>query len=292
MRTCVVSLQISSAISHARDPGCKRLLRLEESLKRVGYSGDFIAWRDNYPPGSPTHFESPWGFKVFCLMEARNAGYDAALWLDSSAVAIRPLNHIFNLIADRGYCLFKNHDYIIGEWSGDVTLRRMSITREEAFGMSEIYGGAMGFSFSSSIAMDFLNKLHRAAADGIAFRGVETEICTAEEFERIRWNHENRISSHPRVRGHRHDQTVSGILAHRLNMVPSIGIVTDNIVSASANPDAAILFERSRERSLSNVINRVFVIERVKAPIRAMLKNGVKNIFNPIVIRINGITGA
>jgi hypothetical protein len=56
------------------------------------------------------------------------------------------------------------------------------------------------------------------AQDGLTFRGIPGGPMSREDEADMRWNRSGRISADSRVRGHRSDQTVAGVLAHRLGM--------------------------------------------------------------------------
>lgn len=280
MKKCIVSLQVSSPVGHSSDPALARLHRLESSLTRTGYSGDLILWKNAYPPGSPLHMESPWGFKAFCFMEAKKAGYDAVLWMDSSAIAIRPVDSLFELLEKQGYLFPRNRDRILGEWCSDEVLAYCGMEREAALALSEVNAAVMGLDFRHPVAACFLEQWYAWAAEGFVFRGTRAAIRNADEFEAIKWNLGQKISQHPRVKGHRHDQTAAGILAHQLGMQMDEGYITDKYAEAYANPRTAILIDRSTHLSLRKALLRVFVIERMRAPLRK-LQNWIRMIKSP-----------
>ena len=262
-----MSLQVETKIHARSDPGFLKLDRLTKSLRKVGFSGDLLFWRGFYPAGSPSHFESPWGFKTFCFMEAMRLGYDTALWLDSSAVAIRSINPILALIEAQGYALIK-HRYIWGEWCSDEALQEFGISRDASFSIPEVFGSAIGLRFSESIAREFLDKWHGWATEGSVFRGTKATISSSTEFDAIKWNINNCISNHPRVKGHRHDQTAAGFLAYRLGMTLSDKIATDCYSGTFSNHQTAIFIERNKDVSLSEVLRRVYLKDRLKSAFR------------------------
>jgi len=196
------------------------LKRLEESLRRVGFNGDFIYWSDGLPPGSPTHFEAPFGFKPFCFMEAKKLGYEQVLWIDSTCVAIRPLEPIFKILEEKGYVIFtNNYGQMMGQWSSDEALRVNNITREEALKIPEVPCSTIGLNLQNTAASKFLEMWHEKAVDGITFRGIKENITNWDDYYDIAWNKTGRVSKDPRVRGHRHDQPAAGIIAHQLCLV-------------------------------------------------------------------------
>lgn len=212
MKHCVISLA-------TRDKNyLNGLKRLEESLKRVGFDGDFIYWSDEYPPGSPAQLETPFAFKIFCFMEARKRGYELILWIDPSGVVIRPLDPIFERMEKEGYAIFKNGRIMLGQWCSDVALKSSGMTREESLKIPEINAAVIGLNMKNEKAVEFFNKWHAWAMDGVIFRGIEDKILNEKDYEDIKYNIANRVSNDPRVFGHRYDQSAAGIIAYQLGM--------------------------------------------------------------------------
>ena len=212
-RCCVVSLATEDKDYAAS------LDRLERSLGRVGFAGEFMCWRPGrFPDESPAHADVPFAFKPYCLKEARRRGGELLLWIDASCVAVRPLEPIFDQIERDGYILFRNRRYRVGEWASDEALGVLGVSRDQAMEMPEVNGAAIGLNTSSYISDSFLEKWHRRAQEKVAFRGVSEELRTWVDYQDVKWNRGGRVSSDPRVRGHRHDQTVAGVLAAQLGM--------------------------------------------------------------------------
>jgi hypothetical protein len=124
---------------------------------------------------------------------------------------------------ERGYVLFKNRGNMLGQWASDEALRLFELSREHAMRIQEVNAAAIGLNMGNAIAVDFLEQWYEAAREGLAFRGVREHHNAPEDFLNVKWNRARRVSSDPRVRGHRHDQTVAGILAHRLGMELTAG---------------------------------------------------------------------
>ena len=57
--------------------------RLMESLRSAGYRDAVIRWTNELPPGSPSHEDVPYGFKVFAIQEAFRRGHTSILWLST-----------------------------------------------------------------------------------------------------------------------------------------------------------------------------------------------------------------
>jgi hypothetical protein len=213
-RECVVSL--ATADKHYPE----YLDRLERSLEQVGFDGEFMCWRPGtFPVDCPAHMDVPFAFKPYSLAEASERGGKLLLWLDSSCVAVRPLEPIFEQIERDGYILFRNvHRHRVGEWASDEALGALGVSRDQAMEMPEVNAAVIGLNMSSPVSESFLERWHRAAQEGLAFRGISDQLRDREDYKDVKWNRGARVSSDPRVRGHRHDQTVAGVLAAQLGM--------------------------------------------------------------------------
>ena len=192
------------------------LARLERSLDRVGFAGARKLWRPGqFPTGCPPHADVPFAFKPFCFGEAAASGLRRVLWLDSTCVAIRSLDVLFGRLETHGYVLFRNGRFRLGNWASDAALAAFAVDRETALRLPEVNGAAVGLDVTHPEGARFLSSWHAAARAGTAFRGVEETPGDADDYWAVRSNRTGRSSTDPRVRGHRHDQTVAGILAHQ-----------------------------------------------------------------------------
>jgi UDP-N-acetylglucosamine:LPS N-acetylglucosamine transferase len=211
-KRCIITLGISEQppADHpqlVRDfrPG---ISRLQASLVEIGCEADFILWDSEYPAGSPTHRDSPCGFKPFCFSEVAAQGYDIVLWLDATITAIKPIEYLFQCIERDGYLIF-TEDHSVGAYCKDEALGPLGITREESFRMPSCWACALGLNLKDPRARAFLTEWQALATDGITFpgprwSGVRGFPATA--------------SKDPRVKGHRYDQTAASVLALRLGM--------------------------------------------------------------------------
>lgn len=211
-KRCVITLGIAEQppADHPqliRDfrPGIERL---QASLLAAGFDGDFIYWDSDYPEGSPTHRESPCGFKPFCFAAAAAQGYESILWLDATVTAIQPIEFLFQSIEREGYVFFAE-DHSVGEYCKDEALAPLGITREASLGMRSCWACAIGLDMRDPRAGRFLKEWQSLATDGITFPGP-------------RWSGVRGFpaaaSSDPRVKGHRYDQTAASVIALRLGM--------------------------------------------------------------------------
>ena len=208
---------ISLATDAPRYP--EALARLLASLDRARFGGQVLSWGPgSFPAGCPSHQEVPFAFKPYCFRAARERGLELVLWLDAACVVVRDLDGLLGAIRKRGYLLFRNARHRAGEWASDEALAVFGLGREEALQIPEINAAALGLDLLHPLGREFLERWHAAATDGVAFRGTREPLRSAQDYGDVKWNRAQRISSDPRVRGHRHDQTVAGLLAHRLGM--------------------------------------------------------------------------
>jgi hypothetical protein len=223
------------------------LARLQDSVRAVGFAGEFIPWPPGtYPARCPPHLDVPFAFKPFCLAEARQSGLELILWLDALCVSVRALDPLFEQIDRRGYLLFRSRGRRLGQWASDEALARFDLSRDEAMSIPEVNAAALGLDVRSSVAREFLERWHEEARQSVAFRGVREAVQTGTHRSDIKWNRGRRASADPRVRGHRHDQTVAGILAHRLGMaLTPVGLQPYSPGRGWIRRDSVLVVERS-----------------------------------------------
>jgi hypothetical protein len=219
MRRCVLNFADGIFIK-AQD-------RLRKSLATTGFEGD-IMFVNEIPAGCPPHALSPWAFKVHMLEEARKAGYDQALWLDSSTIVVRSLDAIFARAERYGVCAFSRFTATVGEWSSDLALTNIGITRDEAFKIPEINASCIAIDFKHPKGISFLTEWKKFADDGASFLGVRDPLTLADSMT----NDRRQVSSDSRVRGHRHDQTAASVILDKLHVPLSSRYVFDLIGEA------------------------------------------------------------
>lgn len=196
-RRCIVSVSTHSRYTPA-------LNRLEASLKAHAPGIDTLIYRDCHPPGSPPHSEAPYAFKAHALMEAKRRGYTSLLWLDTSCQAIKSVDPLFSYIEEHGYMIFDNAN--LGEWSSDASLAAFDVTRDAAMSMKETMACCFGLDLRNPLAAEALDLYFSHSNDGVTFQGAWT-------------NERGQISSDPRAKGHRHDQTVLSLICYKLGMM-------------------------------------------------------------------------
>lgn len=183
----------------------KALMRLELSLKQVGFDGYFKGINDYGHIGSPLHRAPgsvptvPYAFKAYSIKKAMDEGARYILWCDSVIYATKSIAPVFDHIAKHGYLFFDNIGFSIGDYTSDACLEKFGMTRDEAFQSKMIMACVMGFDVYHPIAKAFLERYIAAASDGVSYLGD--------------WTNQNlQVSNDMRVKGHRHDQSVASIL--------------------------------------------------------------------------------
>lgn len=206
MKRCVINVAVGAWYPRGQD-------RLRASLQGVGFQGDFVSWRDTWPPGSPPHSALPYGFKSYAFQQAVSQGYETILWLDCSCWAVRPLEPLFDHIEQEGHVLSREKDpraqnwegWTAGQWLKDEALANLGITRDEALKVPLIGGCFMGVCLAHERSRTWLDEFCRFCQDGTTLPGALRNI-----------NH--CVSEDDRCLGHVADQAVASICAHRLGM--------------------------------------------------------------------------
>lgn len=192
--------------------------RMIETFANVSPGYEIQAHVNTLPFGAPSNvIENGYDYtgycaKPFALMAARNGGADIALLIDAAFFPVRPLYPLVDHIAQRGYYLCKNGN-LVGEWSSDRCLERMNTTREDAMLMEESSSYCVGLNFADGRCIELLHRWCGAASDRLTFPGPHTN-----GMQNYSGRNPGFVSSDPRVRGHRHDQTALSILAYRIGL--------------------------------------------------------------------------
>jgi hypothetical protein len=185
--------------------------KLVASVRRFNRDIDIFAFHDTAEIGCRSHAESPYAFKPYAVDFVRQKGYDIVIWCDSCLRAVRSLAPFVDEIAAKGVYLQKD-GWMCGEWANDRAIQYFNVTRDQAMQIETIYAQCMGFDFRTKMAYDFLSLWIGAEQAGV-FRGAWKNVNNSE-------------SDDSRVRGHRHDQTCSELIAHHLRIVKGTIIVS------------------------------------------------------------------
>jgi len=186
--------------------------RMSSAFLQQG-EANIISWKDSLPSASPSHDDVPYAFKLHAMEAAVRQGYSTVLWVDSSIIPVKSLKPLWDLIESQGYWFSANLPYgsttkprwTCGEWTCDAALAPLGITREEAFQIPLVIATSFGLDIRHQIAQTFLAEWGKLVRGRTAMLGPWT-------------NQGFRASQDERVLGHRHDQTVASVVAHRLGM--------------------------------------------------------------------------
>lgn len=122
--------------------------RLERSLIYHGSAADLLLWKGEYPPGSPSHNENPYAFKIYGFREAIRRGYKIMCHLDSSFWAIKNPDPLFDIINDHGNFGFRS-GYNCAQTCPDNLLAAVGISRDEAQQIPETATGIVGINIDN-----------------------------------------------------------------------------------------------------------------------------------------------
>jgi hypothetical protein len=192
-----------------------------QAFHNVSPGIEIQAWVNVLPFGAPANVvEDDYDYSAYCakpfvLAHARNTGADIAILLDAAFYPIRSVQPLVEHIARHGYYLCDN-GMNIGEWSSDRCLERMSESRRDVWGLREASSYCVGLNFGDGRCIDLLQRWCGFASDRLTIPGPHDNDQMAAPP--LVWRNLGMVSSDERVRGHRHDQTVLSILAHRLGM--------------------------------------------------------------------------
>lgn len=174
--------------------------RLRETLERLKWDGGVQFWSNELPVGSRPHLEVPYQFKPFAFWNAYLMGYRQILWMDAPIHPNKELDSIFSRIYKNGYFVLGDPGWNNGEWCADSALTVLGLDRELAFSQPHCLSGVLGFNLNIPEVFEVFQKWKHTSDQ--AFPGD--------------WkNDEQQVSNHPRVRGHRHDQTAIAALAYQ-----------------------------------------------------------------------------
>lgn len=197
----------------------KGISRLINEFARHGDGLEIQGWVNVLPPGAPAGVvEDGYDYTAYCakpyaLMSAMVGGADIAILLDCAFYPIRSIHPLIDHITRTGYYFCKN-GAPVGAWSSDRCLERMGTTRDDAMTMEEISSYCVGLNFRHGNCIELVQRWCGFAGDRLTVPGRHTNTFRDSPPGRnMGW-----CSDDPRCKGHRHDQTVLSILAHRMGM--------------------------------------------------------------------------
>jgi hypothetical protein len=186
----------------------KAMMRLELSLKQIGFDGLYAGYNDYAHIGSPRHKgiseAVPYAFKPYSIKKfSERARY--ILWCDSVVYATKKIDAVFEHIQREGYLLFNNLGFSLSEYTSDACLNKFGIDRNEGYSIPMVMAACMGIDMEHPIGKEFFKQYFEAANDGVSYHGD--------------WvNNDLQVSQDMRCHGHRHDQSVASCIAHNLGM--------------------------------------------------------------------------
>lgn len=198
-----------------RDPYVKYVQRLERSLQKY-WNGDTMIFAGEYPPGSPSHQQRHYAFKVAAIREALRRGYKRVLYLDSPAVAVDRVEPLFDILGDKGYLLVPECGHFMQEWISDSCLEWLKMKREQVVDKFCVAGGFVGIDFNNSTGKlvwdwwsdgcdrGFSQVLWRHNSIGERARSISQEGIP--------------LSIDPGIKGHLGEEAVLGALAIKFNL--------------------------------------------------------------------------
>lgn len=122
--------------------------RLKRSLIHHGSAADFLFWKDEYPPNSPSHNDNPYAFKIYGIREAERLGYRIICHLDSSFWAIKNPDPIFDIINEKGNFAFRS-GYNCAQTCTDALLADVGMPRDFAEHLPETATGIVGLNLDN-----------------------------------------------------------------------------------------------------------------------------------------------
>lgn len=173
--------------------------RLERSLVHHGSAADFLFYRNQYPPNSPSHEENPYAFKIYGFREAIRRGYKIMCHLDSSFWAIRNPDLIFDIINEHGNFGFRS-GYNCAQTCPDNLLASVGISRDEAEAIPETATGIVGLNIDNP--------------DGAKVFEYWSDMCDNGLFVNCR-SHNRQESSDPRYLHGRQDQSAYSMALYK-----------------------------------------------------------------------------
>jgi len=179
--------------------------RLLKSLDEIGYCGHKHVWRDETPPGCPTHNEVPYAFKTHMLSFAASRGSNVLLWCDASVWFVKTPDLVFDRIEKQGYYVAEVvSKHRLGTWCSDSALHAVGFSRDEAMDITLVYGGFYGYNLDTDIGVALASLMMKHVLNGALIGD---------------WNNDRgQVSSDARCRGHRHDQSILSAVAFRLGI--------------------------------------------------------------------------
>lgn len=188
---CIINVGVGAW--HPR--GSQRLAETMVHPDMGNFQGTVKCWKDEYPPGSPTHQDIPYGFKPYAFKWAMEQGYDNVLWCDSAVYAQHDVRPIFDHIEKHGHFILRN-GWTSANWCTDRQLEVFGYTRDEADKLPHPMACVVGLNLRDDIG----DMIYDGYLSGVPlFPGP--------------WSNKNKeLGEDKRILGSRHDQAVLGLI--------------------------------------------------------------------------------
>lgn len=190
----------------------KGVCRLIDAFNQVSPGFTIKAWVNTLPADAPAgvivddYDYTAYCAKPFAMKALMDSGADAGILLDAAFYPIRHIQPLVDHIFRNGYYLCDNGAKV-GEWASDECLRLLGVTRTDAMQMTEVSSYCVGLDFHQPDNRELVTDWCKYAP---AFPGPHTSADNSDIGRNRGF-----VSEDPKVKGHRHDQTVLSILAHR-----------------------------------------------------------------------------
>jgi hypothetical protein len=210
MKRCICNVAVDGNYPHFQ----RRLLG---TLIDPGkYVDKVMSWTNFYPPGSPTHQDQPYAFKIYALKEAVRLGFTTLLWLDTSVFCVAPVEPLLERIEKVGHFFIVGGDRL-GTWSSDAALELFGHTRDQAMEKQLMGGTVYGFDLTNPRTKTFFDRWTWHESQGHFQLGSYFNANVQQPADRP-VKPQGFVSDDPRCQGHRYDEVVASFLAYELGM--------------------------------------------------------------------------
>lgn len=160
---------------------------------------DYFCFNDFGQIQSKPHSEYPYAFKPNAIHTVQKMGYNVILWIDSPLYPVRNFDFVIEKIVKDGILLVNNIGWQIGDFTSDICLAHLGLTRDESFLHPMVMACIMGFDLRDDKIRNIFDT-YLGFAHTNAYQGD--------------WHNDKlQVSTDARVRGHRHDQSVISCIA-------------------------------------------------------------------------------
>lgn len=187
--------------------------RLHKSILNFYSPDHHIAWTDKLPPGSKSHKESLYGFKVHAVNYALDKGHKKIIWLDPACILQHPIDHWFS----------EYMPPIIAVKDDNMLDKMIGMKAMEYYGNPDItgwhlVGGSLYvFDFNKPVTHEIFNQWFKSEADGIFGSQVE--------------------QSSEKINGHRNDESCMAVAMYGHGIEP----VGHDMARYNQNEDSIII---------------------------------------------------